>query len=118
MRNNESKPRLILYKNKCGWIGTEYGTDNEQLTRAVRFNHKLSDVTCKIDIVSVEQELEQYSCKASQLTLPARFGMYKTPTKDVPKTTEIELEDPPFSPDSTSSRLAKNPNHKIRSIFD
>ena len=112
------KPRLILYKNKCGWIGEDYGTESETLARAVRYNHKLPAVMCKIDIDDVEQELENYGCKTTQLTLPQRFGMYKTPTKDVPKFTDIELEDPPFFPDSTSSQFARNPNHKVRSIFD
>ena len=63
--------------------------------------------------------MNDYSCKTSKLTLPQRFGIYRTPTKDVPKTTEIELEDPEDNfIDSTSSRLARNPNHKVRGIFD
>lgn len=52
--------------------------------------------------------------KTTQLTLPQRFGMYKTPTKDVPKTTQIELDDPPFNP----SPRQLDPNHKVRGIFD
>ena len=93
------KPRLILYKNKCGWIGNDYGTESETLTRSVRFNHKISDIKCKIDIDDVGQELEAYACKTTQLTLPQRFGLYKTQTQNVPKTTKVELEDPPFHPD-------------------
>ena len=114
----EVRPRLVICKNKCGWVGTEFGQTNETLTRAVRFNHEISDIKSKVFIDSVEQELNDYSCKISKLTLPQRFGLYRTPTKDTPKITEVELEDPPFLPDSTSSRLASNPNHKVRSIFD
>lgn len=87
------------------------------LANAVRFNHNKDDFDLKC-ILNPDRELKKYSTGITQLTLPHRFGLYKTPTKDVPKTTEIELEDPPFFPDSTSSRLARNPNHKVRSIFD
>lgn len=44
--------------------------------------------------------------------------MYKTPTKDVPKRTEVELEDPPFNVSEALSILERNPNHKVRGIFD
>lgn len=113
------RPRLVICKNKCGWVGAEFGQANEILTRAVRFNHKISEIKSKVSIDSVEQELNDYSYKTSKLTLPQRFGMYKTPTKDVPKTTEIELEDPKNNfIESASSILARNPNHKKRSIFN
>lgn len=49
----------------------------------------------------------------TQLTLPQRFGLYKTPTKGVPKTTTIELDDPPFNP----SPRQVDSNHKVRNIF-
>lgn len=48
------KPRLILYKNKCGWIGNDYGTESETLTRAIRYNHKIASIIDKIDIDNVE----------------------------------------------------------------
>lgn len=83
----EVRPRLVICKNKCGWVGTEFGQTNETLTRAVRFNHEISDIKSKVFIDSVEQELNDYSCKISKLTLPQRFGLYRTPTKDVSKTT-------------------------------
>jgi hypothetical protein len=70
-------------------------------------------------MVNPEYEIENYQTGMTQLTLPHRFGLYKTPTKDVPKTTEIELENPEDNfIDSTSSRMTKNPNHKVRGIFD
>ena len=117
-RASESKPRSVLCKNKCGWIGTKFGEANETLTRAVRFNHKISDIKYKLFLDNVDGELEAYSCKTSKLTLPHRFGMYKTPIKDVPKTIEIELEDPPFNVSEALSIMERNPNHKVRGIFD
>ena len=85
------------------------------LAKAIRFNH---NKTGKLNVmVDPDYEIENYKNGMTQLTLPHRFGLYKTPTKDVPKTTEIELEDPPFNMDSTSSILANNPNHKVRNIF-
>ena len=80
----------------------------------MRFNHRISDAKRKVSIYSVDQELNDYACKTSKLTLPHRFGMYKTPTKGFNKTTEVELEDPPFNLDSTYSDLA---DHKVRGIF-
>lgn len=115
-RASGNKPRIVLCKNKCGWIGTEFGEANETLTRAVRFNHKISDIKCKLFLDNVDEELEAYSYKTSKLTLPQRFGLHKTPTKDVPKTTEIELEDPLDNLDSTTHGNS-NPNHKVRPIF-
>ena len=48
------KPRLVICKNKCGWVGTEFGQANETLTRAVRFNHRISEIKGKMSIDSVE----------------------------------------------------------------
>lgn len=97
----------------------EYIEDIEQMTlleKSIRFNHDKDDKF--VVMVDPDYEIENYQTGMTQLTLPHRFGMYKTPTKDVPKTTEIELEEPKDSfIDSTSSRLAKNPNHKVRGIF-
>ena len=112
------KLRIILYKTKCGWIGNAPIEATERLTRAIRFNHKIIDIKTKLSIEDPKGELNAYSEKTTQLTLPARFGMYKNPTKDVPKTTKVELDDIPFFADSDSSRLARNPNHKKRSIFN
>ena len=57
-----ASPRLVICKNKCGWVGTEFGKTNETLTRAVRFNHRISNVKSKVSIDSVEQELNDYAC--------------------------------------------------------
>ena len=107
------RPRIVMYKNKCDWIGQSHGDPTVQLTRAVRFNHKIPNVKFKLFSGDAESELEKYSYKATQLTLPHRFGLAKTPTKDVPKTTPIELDDPPFNP----SPRQMDSNHKVRGIF-
>ena len=90
-----------------------------KLPKAIKFNHNKDSVGSFKAKVNTDKEIEHYEMGPTQLTLPQRFGLYRTPTKDVPKTTEIELEDPSeHFIDSTSSRLAKNPNHKVRGIFD
>jgi hypothetical protein len=86
------------------------------LAKAIRFNH---NKTGKLNVmVDPDYEIEKYQIGMTQLTLPHRFGMYKTPTKDVPKRTEVELEDPPFNVSEALSILERNPNHKVRGIFD
>lgn len=99
--NEKIKNRISMMKN---------------IVKAVSFNHD-KDGQFKA-VLDPDKELTHYDTGITQLTLPHRFGLYKTPTKDIPKTTKVDLEDPPFFPDSTSSRLARNPNHKVRSIFD
>ena len=89
------------------------------LAKSIRFNHDKGEGGSFNAIVNPDKEIEHYEMGATQLTLPQRFGMYKTPTKDVPKFTDIKLEDPSSTLDSTSSSiLEKNPNHKVRGIFD
>lgn len=67
-----------------------------------------------------ESDLSQRSVQetdelaTAKLTLPHRFGMYRTPTKDVPRITDIEIDEPPFEPTERTS----DPNHKVRNIFD
>lgn len=89
-----------------------------ELPKAIRFNHNLSASGKLKAIANSNKELDNYEVGITQLTLPQRFGLYKTPTKGVPKTTKVDLENPPSFPDSASSQLAENPNHKVRSIFD
>jgi len=89
----------------------------KSIAKAVRVNHEKGDSDIKC-ILNPDKELEVYNTGITQLTLPHRFGLYKTPTKNISKFTALELDDPPFLPDSTSSRLARNPNHKVRGIFD
>ena len=69
--------------------------DIEQMTlleKSIRFNHDKDGKF--VVMVDPDHEIENYQTGMTQLTLPHRFGLYKTPTKDVPKTTEIELDDP------------------------
>lgn len=99
--NEKIKNRISMMKN---------------IVKATSFNHD-KDGQFKA-VLDPDKELTHYDTGITQLTLPHRFGLYKTPTKDIPKTTKVDLEDPPFFPDSTSSRFARNPNHKVRSIFD
>ena len=49
----------------------------------------------------------------TQMTLPNRFGMYKT-QKTFQRETQVEIEIPPFKPDDAQ----RDPNHKYRGIFD
>ena len=62
------------------------------LAKAICFNHD-KDGNFHV-MVNPDYEIANYQTGMTQLTLPQRFGLYRTPTKDVPKTTEIELEDP------------------------
>ena len=53
------------------------------LAKAVRFNH---DKSGKFKVmVTPDKEIEKYESRITQLTLPARFGMYKPQVKDVPE---------------------------------
>lgn len=88
-----------------------------ELKKSIRFNHDIGNEKCKV-IVNPDNERKHYGTGAAQLTLPHRFGLYKTPTKNVPKKTKIELEDPTFNIGGKPSILERNPNHKVRSIFD
>lgn len=65
-----------------------------ELPKAIRFNHNLPTSGKLKAIANLDKEIDNYEVGTTQLTLPHRFGMYKTPAKDVPKTTKIELEDP------------------------
>ncbi len=58
-----------------------------ELPKAIRFNHNLSTIGGLKAIANLNKEIDTYEVGTTQLTLPHRFGMYKTPTKDVPKTT-------------------------------
>ena len=87
------------------------------LARALKHNHSMESESFAMSNVFPFKEIMRYLNpieNVTQLTLPHRFGMYKTPTKGFNKTTEVELEDPPFNLDSTYSTLA---NHKVRDIF-
>ena len=65
----------------------------KSLVKAIKSNRGIEDGKFKVTVNPIK-EMEQYKERITQLTLPHRFGMYKTPTRGVPKTTEIELEDP------------------------
>jgi hypothetical protein len=91
------------------------------LVRAIRFNRGLDESTdFKVSVVP-NLEVSQYRLGMTQLTLPQRFGLYKTPTKGVPTTTMVELDNPSneLLDESSVSEFVKNhPNHKVRGIFD
>lgn len=87
-----------------------------ELKKSIRFNHDIGNEKCKV-IVNPDKERKNYGTGATQLTLPHRFGMYKTPMKDVPKITKTELEDPMSKIGDMSSILERNPDHKVRGIF-
>lgn len=81
------------------------------LVKAVRFNH---DKSGKLRaVVNQEKEIEKYMLAITQLSLPHRFGMYKT-LKNNAKKKKIKLKVPKTDiPDEHQS----DPNHKVRPIF-
>ena len=91
------------------------------LVKAIKFNRGIESVKkFKVTVDPIE-EIRQYKLGISQLTLPARFHMVKTPTNQ-PRTTNVELEDPESQLDSSSSGLDSSashlkPDHKRRPIF-
>ena len=76
-----------------------YAEQDKLLVDAVKFNHNIESDTELNVIVDQDKELELYrdrdtqNTKITQLTLPARFNMVKTPT-NFASTTEVEIEDP------------------------
>lgn len=105
---------------------------NHGLELANRIIHELFDNdnfgVLEEENIDISQEFQRYREKRAkvnyeitQLTLPARFKMLKTPTNR-PRTTNIELEEPESQLDSSSSELDSstshlNPDHKRRPIF-
>lgn len=47
------------------------------------------------------------------MSLPGRFGMYKSKKEDAEEKLDIDPEDPPFNP----NQRQMDPNHKVRGIF-
>ena len=86
----------------------------ETLFSAMRFNHNKENSNSVKCLVNPDKEIKHYGLGPTQLTLPHRFGMYKTPTKDAKKTTQLDVEVPEFEPTERNA----NPNHKVRNIFD
>ena len=88
------------------------------LAKAIRFNHDKSG-SFKV-MVDPDHEIDLYKQRITQLTLPARFGMYKTP-RNFPEKTPVDVEDPTSqSSSSSSSNLpdsSKDSSHKTRPIF-
>lgn len=89
------------------------------LLKAVRFNHdKEGDLRA---IVSLDKEIEKYESRITQLTLPARFGMYKPQVKDVPvkdvDSYTLDDDDDGEQADSRSSYMDKHPDHRRRKMF-
>ena len=68
-------------------------------------------------ICNMDNQLEKYESRIVRLSLPHRFGMYKT-QMDMPKTTEVELDTPCEEPmeDSTIER-EDGKTHRVRGIF-
>lgn len=84
--------------------------------KAVKFNHNISDGTkFKIKVKNIQAEIEEYSHRVAKLSLPNRFGMYKTPAKaKAEKIEDLELEEP----STEEHEVIPDPNHKKRGIFD
>ena len=87
----------------------------KSLVDAVKSNHNLqgSFITC----VNPMDEMRMYMDRTACLTLPHRFGMYKSLKHNAKFDKEMKLDDPNKQADSSSSSLVDNPNHKRRSIF-
>ena len=49
-----------------------------ELIEALKFNHNIQDDSFTIDVFVPEEELDLYRSRITHLTLPRRFGMYKT----------------------------------------
>lgn len=81
---------------------------------AIKFNAKKSG-NFKV-ICNMNNQLEKYESRIAKLSLPHRFGMYKSLKNNAKVDDSVELETPKTQIDSTYSSLT-NPNHKIRSIF-
>ena len=87
------------------------------LAKAIRFNHDKSG-SFKV-MVDPDHEIDLYKQRITQLTLPARFGMYKTP-RNFPEKTPVDVEDPISQSSSSSSNIpdsSKDSSHKTRPIF-
>lgn len=85
------------------------------LIKAVRYNHNKGNKPFNA-IVNPDVEIELYQSRIARLSLPHRFGMYKSLPNNA-RPMDIELEEPGKMPDSTSHGN-QNPNHRKRGIFD
>ena len=90
--------------------------ETKKLVKAIKFNHDIPDGrTFRIKVKDVEKELDEYEHRAAKLSLPHRFGMYKTPAKaKAEKIEDLELEEP----STEEHEVIPDPNHKKRGIFD
>ena len=83
------------------------------LMKAVKSNHDIQGSNFRL-IVTPTKEIEEYKQRITQMSLPKRFGMYKTSKTYQPKTkTEVEIPEP--NPDS---EYTPPEGHKTRPIFD
>lgn len=70
----------------------------------------------KID-VDVDAEMNSYGERITQLTLPHRFGMYKTQF-NMPRKTKVELETPSEAEVEDSTVVREDGTiHRVRGIF-
>ena len=83
----------------------------EYLFEAVKYNHDLPDNF--ITIVNPLEEIDLYNQRLTKMSLPGRFGMYKSKKEDAEEKLDIDPEDPPFNP----SPRQVDPSHKVRGIF-
>ncbi len=81
------------------------------LFEAVQYNYDLPDNF--IVVVNPLEEIEIYNQRLTKMSLPGRFGMYKSTKKDAEEKLDIDPEDPPFNPNPRKV----DPNHKVRDIF-
>ena len=102
---------------------------NCNLELANRIIHEMFDndnyAVLEDENIDILQEFQTYrenralqgNYKITKMTLPHRFGMYKTQT-NMPKTTEVELDTPCEEPvaDSTIER-EDGTIHRVRGIF-
>lgn len=87
------------------------------LIKAVKTNHGIGKGRYVIR-VKPSEEIKKYKERITQLSLPHRFGMYKSLKKGMNKRTDIELEIPTIQDNTDGPGGNNKPNHKRRCIFD
>ena len=93
--------------------------ETNKLVKALRYNYKtLSErPSFRMKVKHPDKELERYEQRVAKLSLPQRFGMYKTKVQQAEDAPKEKLETPPTEAANEEKIAEKNPNHKVRSIF-
>lgn len=97
-------------------MSEEKSKELDELIEAVKFNYNIRENNFILEAFVPEEELDLYRSRITHLTLPRRFGMYKTQTKNVKaKEESFEAEEPETTIDK--DYMETNKDHRIRPIF-